>query len=114
MTGPTTQGIGEYESITPHPDRPENTQVITFKDRFTAEKFIYGTKDVPSVGKLEFEWIDVPLPPAKVVKKDDGDTGMTGASADGNNGMDKGMGMGGGGAEVDYDVAEEDDRWMVE
>ncbi len=103
------KGIGEYESITPRADRPETTQLITFKDRFTAEKFMYGTKDIPSVGKLDFEWVNTPLPPVKVVKKDDGDTGMAGASADGDNSADKGLGVG----EVDYDVAEEDDRWMV-
>ena len=103
------KGIGEYASITPRADRPETTQVITFKDRFTAEKFMYGTKDIPSVGKLEFEWVNTPLPPVKTVMKDNSDTGMAGANADGDNSADKGLGVG----EVDYDVAEEDDRWMV-
>lgn len=70
---------------------------------------MFGTKDIPSVGKLEFEWVNTPLPPVKALKKEDGDTGMGGASADGDNSVDKGAGM-----EVDYDVAEEDDRWMVE
>lgn len=85
-------------------------QVIIFKDRFTAESFMYGTKEVPSVGKLEFEWVNIPLPAVRSTMKAaviGGDTGMGGASTDGDN-TDKGA------MEVDYDVAEEDDRWMVE
>jgi hypothetical protein len=58
--------------------------------------------------------VNTPLPPVKVVKKEDRDTGMVWASADGDNSVDKEAGLGIGGAEVDYDVAEEDDRWMVE
>ena len=46
------QGIGEFDAIEPHPDKSD-TQIITFKDRPTAESFMYGTKDIPSVGKLE-------------------------------------------------------------
>ena len=71
---------------------------------------MYGSKDIPAVGKLDFEWINTPF--AAVVKAhkiDDDDTGMVGASANGDNSVDKGPG-----ADVDYDVAEEDDRWMVE
>lgn len=62
---------------------------------------------------MEFEWVNTPLPPVKVVKEDRG-TGMVGASAGGDNSVDKEAGFGVGGADVDYDVAEEDDRWMVE
>ena len=84
-------------------------QVITFKDRYTAEQFIYGPKEIPSAGKVDFSWVNTPLPSAAAVQSfGDRDTGMTNASLDGDNHADKGAG------EVDYDVAEEDDRWMVE
>lgn len=71
---------------------------------------MYGSKDIPSVGRLEFSWVNPSIPhirpnPKQVVL--DGDTGMRDASADGDS-ADKAV------AEVDYDVAEEDDRWMVE
>lgn len=85
---------------------------MIFKDRFTAEQFIYGTKDIPGVGKVELGWVNTPLPPVKLNTKsvdatlDSKDTGMGDANADGDNGDKAG--------EVDYDVAEEDDRWMVE
>ena len=103
------QGIGEFEAIETHPDRTD-FQVISFKDRFTAEQFMYGPKDIPSVGRLEFSWVNSPLPPGRASQKhtaNEGDTGMGEASADGDN-SDKVA------ADVDYDVAEEDDRWMVE
>lgn len=83
--------------------------MISFKDRFTAEQFMYGTKDIPGVGKLELSWVNTPsqLIRPNNQKHADGDTGMRDAAADGDN-SDKAA------VEVDYDVAEEDDRWMVE
>lgn len=92
------------------PDRAD-MQAVIFKDRFTAEQFMYGAKDIPGVGKVELTWMYDP--PATIARSNPkqstpgGDIGMGGASADGDNG-DKGA------ADVDYDVAEEDDRWMVE
>ena len=109
------QGIGEFESI--ESTVSKDAQIITFKDRFTAEKLMYGTKDVPGVGKVEFSWVSSPLPPVTLPssKHDDGDMEMGGVGADGGTGGDAGKDGGavGGHTEVDYDVAEEDDRWMV-
>lgn len=71
---------------------------------------MYGPREIPSVGRLEFSWVNSPLPPGRAIQKHaviEGDTGMRDASADGDN-SDKVA------ADVDYDVAEEDDRWMVE
>jgi hypothetical protein len=68
---------------------------------------MYGTKDIPSVGKLEYTWYNAPSVSAPTSAKPanpDGDVGMGGACADG----DSGHAMP---AEMDYDVAEEDDRW---
>lgn len=71
---------------------------------------MFGSKDIPSVGKLEFNWFNTPLPPVQNAGKianggGDEDVGMGNANMDGDT-ADKG-----GTAEVDYDVAEEDDRW---
>ncbi|OBT88176.1 hypothetical protein VE02_02454 [Pseudogymnoascus sp. 03VT05] len=54
-------GVGEYADIE---TTPKNTS-ITFKDRFTAEKFMYGisNSEIPGVGKVELAWIQTPLPP---------------------------------------------------
>lgn len=84
---------------------------------------MYSSKDIPGVGEVEYSWFNDPLPPAAQppVKAlvGDGDVGMagTGDEGDKNGGTSAsgGAGGGGGGAEVlDYDVAEEDDRWMAE
>ena len=85
---------------------------VAFKDRFTAEKFMYGGKDIPGVGNLEFAWVSTPVPPIKVEKVDAaGDTDMGLPSATMETGGERGNGQQA--AEVDYDVAEEDERWMT-
>lgn len=72
---------------------------------------MYGLKDIPGVGKVDLSWVNTPSAPLRPNPKQlafgGGDLGMGDASVDGDNG-DKGI------ADVDYDVAEEDDRWMVE
>lgn len=76
----TNQGVGEYTAIGPHPDNSD-TQIITFKDRPTAESFMYGIKEIPNVGKLEFNWHNAPAAPSQVAVKQagtDGDVGMGG------------------------------------
>ena len=103
------QGIGEFDAIEPHPDKSD-TQIITFKDRPTAESFMYGTKNIPSVGKLEFSWYNAPSVLAHSATKlanADSDVQMRGGSVDigqANNGLEVAAGM------DDYDVADEDDR----
>lgn len=114
------QGIGEFEAIESPADRTD-FQIITFKDRFTAERFLHGPKDVPGVGQVDLSWVNNSsssssavatgvsgsLPPFQGGAKSEGETGMDRMEAD-DSGLDRGAG------EVDYDVAEEDDRWMVE
>ncbi|KAK4690823.1 hypothetical protein P7C71_g6049, partial [Lecanoromycetidae sp. Uapishka_2] len=100
------QGIGEFEAIEIAADKPD-TQIITFKDRLTAESFMYGGKGIPSLGKLELSWYNAPSVSAPASAKPatlDGDLSMGGADADGDTGHPVP-------AEMDYDVAEEDDRW---
>jgi len=99
-----TQGVGEYQSIEPQPDHPE-TQIIAFKDRPTAETFMYGTKDIPNVGTLDFSWYNAPAAPAPAAAKQagiDGDVGMSGTNADGGEGK-RDMPV------EDYDIAEDYD-----
>ncbi|RDW92171.1 hypothetical protein BP5796_01565 [Coleophoma crateriformis] len=57
-------GVGEYADIETTPERTS----ITFKDRFTAEKFMYGTPgcEIPSVGKVDMTWVQTPLPPVSL------------------------------------------------
>ena len=116
--------MGEFEAIEPHPDRPD-TQVVTFKDRPTAEAFMYGNHDIPAVGKLDFAWFNAPAPLSsasaqptpKQQSEADGDVGMGGTRM----GMvdddhhaaaaaDRGTVLANANAEVDYDVAE-DEVW---
>ena len=105
----TSQGIGEFESIETSPSH--DAQVITFKDRFTAEKLMYGPKDIPGVGKVELSWVNTPLPPVTFpAAKLDGDLEMGGVGPNEENG-DGGRDGHHAAQEVDYDVAEEDDRW---
>ena len=71
---------------------------------------MYGTRDIPSVGKLEFSWYNAATllgPTTAKPTGPDGDVGMAGAGANGNN-SDHSAAVP---TEMDYDVAEEDDRW---
>ena len=104
-----TQGMGEFEAIEAHPDRPD-TQVVTFKDRLTAETFMYGIHDIPLVGKVDFAWFNalgVSSQPTPKQAEADGHTGMGGTMLDDRH-SDKGTALAN--TEIDYDVAE-DEVW---
>src|SRR5580700_957750 len=60
----TSKGVGDFTNIETTPE----CTFITFKDRFTAEKFMYGTSngEIPSVGKVELAWVQTPLPPVNL------------------------------------------------
>jgi RNA-binding protein 26 len=53
------KGIGDFANIETTPE----CTFITFKDRFTAEKFMYGTSngEIPSAGKIELAWVQTPV-----------------------------------------------------
>ena len=109
--------MGEFEAIESHPDRPD-TQVVTFKDRPTAEAFMYGNHDIPAVGKLDFAWFNAPALSAQPISKQsevDGDVGMGGTRMgmvvdDDHHAAERGTVLANANAEVDYDVAE-DEVW---
>lgn len=88
-----------------------DTVVVNFKDRPTAEAFLFGTKEIAGAGKLELSWCNLSAATsgaeAKATEQNgldkDGDVGMQGMNGSGD--------MNGANGDVDYDVAEEDDRW---
>ncbi|KAI4122140.1 MAG: hypothetical protein LQ341_007332, partial [Variospora aurantia] len=126
--GMCMQAVGEFEAIETHPEKPD-TQIVTFKDRKTAERFMYGGgagKNIPGVGAVELAWVNSsssssPLPPpgkamaTATVKGDDadGDATMGNSGGHANGGTTTHASGGVDNVEVDYDVAEEDDRWMA-
>lgn len=122
------KGIGEYESIEPNPDRPDS-QIVTFKDRYIAEKLMYGPTYIPSVGKVELSWVANPPQPTPPTTSADRSGGVEATAEAKKEGMEEDAVMGntgdgehgassagkyGGNHEVDYDVAEVDDSWGVE
>ncbi|KAI9847114.1 MAG: hypothetical protein M1838_001018 [Thelocarpon superellum] len=134
-------GLGEYENIEPNPSRGDS-QIVTFKDRFTAEKLVYGnTTDIPGIGKIELSWVNIPSsgPSMSTLSATaatapsgstmggtsnglngdgpgDGDTAMKGASGTDAPGAKGGLGDvdDGGYGEVDGSAGRDDDedRWM--
>lgn len=117
------QGLGEYESIEPNTDQPD-TLTVVFKERYQAEKFMFGPWNIPSVGEVQLTWL--PNPPLPTTGSG---TSTPSGAADGNKagagGVDDDM-MGmdheneneesrkeppAGAHDVDYDVAEMDDNW---
>lgn len=110
-------GIGEYESIEPNPESADS-QIVNFKDRYVAEKLMYGPSYIPSVGKVEFSWVanlvGLPIPSggSAEVKKDE-DYAVMGNGSDADP-SDPGNMRKDGNHEVDYDVAEVDDGWGIE
>lgn len=104
--------MGEAVSIAPGPDN--TTQTVSFKDRSSAEELFFGSRDILGVGGVDFAWVQTPLTRGKLEPEvgKDGDTLMV--EARGSNESD-GTGIkreerereG----EVDYDIAEADERW---
>ncbi|RAH77928.1 hypothetical protein BO86DRAFT_458832 [Aspergillus japonicus CBS 114.51] len=119
-------GVGEYSSIEPNPDQPDSL-IVAFKERYQAEKFMFGPRDIPSVGQVELAW--VANPPISLPQPGGGggggggsDTNKTGSDEDtlmdttpiASGVPDQTSGRKDGGHDVDYDVAEMDDSWGVE
>jgi RNA-binding protein 26 len=105
------QGIGEYDTI----DVTPTTTSITFKDRLTAEKFMYGIRDgeIPGAGKVEMTWVSTPLPPVNLsVKKEDEEMQSMEMDASPQHGAGAGASVTSGQREMenlDYEVADDED-----
>lgn len=111
------QGIGEYESIDPNPERSDSL-IVSFKDRYVAEKLMYGPRIIPSVGKVEMAWV-ANAPTTNPTSTGPGTDSATTATAPAVSKADESLANGGthgAGAgpsrEVDYDVAEDGESWM--
>lgn len=104
----------ESAEITPHADR-KDAAVVKFTERYKAEQFYVQARNIPHIGKVELSWVpnvqtgSVPVTPISAamdvtmgekVENEANDVKMD----DGNDN--------GGRAEVDYDVADDDDRWL--
>ena len=112
------QNVGEYESIEPSTDQPD-TLVVTFKQRFIAEKFMYGPWKIPGVGDVQLTWVANPPLALSTASTGTGSDGKAGPGTDDDTAMDTTSAPSlqqdhSGGAQVDYDVAEMEDNWDVE
>lgn len=79
-------------------------------------KFISSSATIPGIGNIELSWVNTPLPLAQTPQKavsDGGDITM-GDGVNGGGAGDQGRQAQTERAEVDYDVADDDDRWMAE
>lgn len=99
---------------------------MAFKERYQAEKFMFGPRDIPSVGQVELAWVPNPPISSSSLPQSGGgggsDTNKTGSDEDtlmdtapiAPGVPDQSSGRKDGGHDVDYDVAEMDDSWGVE
>lgn len=118
-----SQGVGEYESIEPHPEQP-STVVVAFKERYQAEKFMRGPWNIPSVGEVQLSWVPNPPVSATAPAQISGPGSDTKPASDEDTVMESTAGSSqpadqlnarkDGNHDVDYDVAEMDDSWGVE
>ncbi|KAI9655547.1 MAG: hypothetical protein M1821_005340 [Bathelium mastoideum] len=115
----------EYEALEDHPER-KDAHIVGFKERWHAEKF-FTTTSIPHIGNVELSWVPNPPlptpstasfapPSARIGAPFDSDTAMSESpagnlSVSADNIGSSGAGAGGGGG-MDYDVADDDDRWM--
>ncbi|KAL3461592.1 hypothetical protein BJX64DRAFT_260503 [Aspergillus heterothallicus] len=120
-------GVGDYDSITPNSDPNDpDSLIIAFKERYIAEKFYYGARNIPSVGEIQLSW--VPNPPLPIPSSSGQSGSLPSTSVDAKAGASDedtvmesaptpvdqaGRKDGNANADVDYDVAEEDDSWGV-
>ncbi|KAE8363302.1 hypothetical protein BDV27DRAFT_8125 [Aspergillus caelatus] len=113
-------GVGEYESIQPNPEQSDSV-IVAFKERYIAEKFMFGPWQIPSVGEVQLTW--VPNPPISLAPTTSGSGMDTKTGSDEDTVMettstplppDPSAGRRDGNHEVDYDVAEDDDSWGVQ
>ncbi|KAK6002180.1 hypothetical protein QM012_001818 [Aureobasidium pullulans] len=99
----------ESTQISPHPSRSD-AAMLAFSERYQAEKFLNHGSDIPHLGKVELSWMANPAPstPAAFTQ--------TAPEASKDVSMDEPQDLGPPrpAAEMDYDVADDDDNWLVE
>ena len=100
----------ESTQISPHPSRPD-AAMLAFSERYQAEKFLNHGSDIPHLGKVELSWMANPAPSTPATAT----FAPTEASKDVN--MDEAQDAGQQrpqAQEMDYDVADDDDNWLVD
>lgn len=113
----------EFDTIDTYSEGGKNAMIIAFKERFIAENFIAQSQDIPSIGKVQLSW-GPPVqnqanskPASTAGSAGPGspaveDVAMEGSSADGKTGDVSIAASAAGGAE-EFDVADDEDRWMA-
>lgn len=104
----------ESADVQSHPDR-KDAALLTFKERYVAEKFINQAKDIPHIGPVELSWVvnsnvSASTPSSSTAFSSSATFGN--GNANGDVKMDEAQDVGR--ADIDYDVADDDDRWLVE
>ncbi|KAF2762102.1 hypothetical protein EJ05DRAFT_507689 [Pseudovirgaria hyperparasitica] len=103
----------EFDAIETHPSKPSSL-IVGFKERYIAEQFINSTFDVPNVGKLELTWHSGPTSTTTTPSVNPGNKEL-GLGSD----VHMSSEANGAGteeapkAEMDYDVADDEDQWMA-
>lgn len=99
----------ESAQVSPHPSRPD-AAMLAFSERYQAEKFLNHVSDIPHIGKVELSWMPNPAPstPAATAQP------TPELSKDVNMEEPQDLGPPRPAAEMDYDVADDDDNWLNE
>jgi len=108
----------ESASITPHPDR-KDAAVVAFKERYKAEQFLgAAAREIPHIGKCELTWVpNSQLSGVAAVTVAGGvtaagDLANIASAGEADVSMGEEQETGRGAADVNYDVADDDDRWL--
>ena len=103
----------ESTQITPHPSRSD-AAMLSFSERYQAEKFLNHGSDIPHLGKVELSWMANPIaastPAASTQPEISKDINMDEAQDVGQKPQQQQAAA----AEMDYDVADDDDNWLVD
>ncbi|KAL0264923.1 hypothetical protein SLS55_000877 [Diplodia seriata] len=132
----------ESDSIDPYPEGGKNAMVVSFKERYIAENFIAHSQDIPSIGRVQLSWAPNPPNAASTQSKLEQSSAFSSKPASSDGGADVSMGdaasvadtgagasaamasssagggggggaVGGGGGAEEFDVADDEDRWMA-
>lgn len=113
----------ESAQISSHPDR-KDAAVVNFTERYKAEQFITNARNIPHVGKVELAWMNNASQTQSFTPSfDNSQADVVDGSSD--HAVDQfGSANPGGGkdvrmeevsrGEMDYDVADDDDRWLAD